>query len=277
MQTLTINIKDVLRRFLVCLLLVLLVEIVTMYSLYLFSCATAGMRVIMAATDKAVEEREEAVAIPPMPKTADLRSPSVVTSAQRQFEATKEAAEKAAAGKAAAEKAALIEHIMEKGPAGDVGRLYIPAIEINVGVSMAEMPYAQVVTDRKDSACWLEWPNSINPVIADHVNQDFAKLSEVQIGDECYVARGDELYKYKCTGTMLGRNTEYDLYDDNGTSIDFYGSDHLAMYTCYNGWRIIFIADWTLVGNEPLFMCEHEHAETTVSEDADATDIVIVG
>ena len=180
---------------------------------------------------------------------------------ENKFEATKEAAEQAAAEKAAAEKAAMIEKIMEKGPAGTVGRLYIPALEINVGVSEAEMPYAQVVTDRKDSACWLEHDTSINPVIADHVNQDFKKLSEVQIGDECFVVCGEELYKYICTGTSVGQNTEYDLIDDNGVSIDSYGRDHLAMYTCYKGWRIIFIADWTLVSEEPLFLYEHEYVD----------------
>lgn len=137
------------------------------------------------------------------------------------------------------------------GPEGTAGRLVIPSVGINVAVNLPGED-AQATADAPDSACWMEYAFDLNPVIGDHVNQDFGALLRVQSGDECMIVKDGIPYRYVCTAVRHGQNTEEDVIDENGDSIFRRGEDKLCMYTCENGWRYVFIAEWQCLSETPL-------------------------
>ena len=147
------------------------------------------------------------------------------------------------------------------GPEGTAGRLVIPSVGINVALNLPGED-AQAVTDEPDSACWMEYAFDLNPVIGDHVNQDFGALPRVQSGDECMIVKDGVPYRYVCTAVRHGRNTEEDVIDERGDSIFRRGEDMLCMYTCENGWRYVFIAEWQCVSETPL----HQAALITMTD-----------
>ena len=147
------------------------------------------------------------------------------------------------------------------GEEGTAGRLVIPAVGINVGLNLPGGD-GQAVTDAPDSACWMEYASDLNPVIGDHVNQEFAALLRVRSGDECMIVKDTIPYRYVCLEVRHGQNTEEDVIDENGDSIFLRGEDKLCMYTCENGWRYVFIAVWQCVSETPL----HQNAVIMMTE-----------
>ena len=60
------------------------------------------------------------------------------------------------------------------GQEGTAGRLVIPSVGISVAVNLPGED-AQLTADEPDSACWMEYGYGQNPVIGDHVNQEFSE------------------------------------------------------------------------------------------------------
>ena len=129
------------------------------------------------------------------------------------------------------------------GPEGSAGRLIIPSVRINVAVNLPGFD-AQAVADAEDSACWMEAYGDLNPVIGDHVNQDFSSLFYIKPGDTCTITKNGRVHRYVCLSVGYGNNIETDVIDADGRSLFQYGDDRLCMYTCANGWQYVFIAEW---------------------------------
>ena len=115
---------------------------------------------------------------------------------------------------------------------GNYGVLYIPSIETHVKLNTSEYKYWQYTVDKEDSALFFNVCNA--GVIADHVNQSFANLKCVNIGDELQIMNGDELSIYKCVLNSKGYNTSVNgrpgLYFTDYSDAYYYGG--LTLYTC---------------------------------------------
>ena len=115
---------------------------------------------------------------------------------------------------------------------GNYGVLYIPSIETHVKLNTSEYKYWQYMVDKEDSALFFNVLDA--GVIADHVNQSFANLKCVNIGDELQIMNGDELSIYKCVLNSKGYNTTVNgrpgLYFTDYSDAYNYGG--LTLYTC---------------------------------------------
>ena len=115
---------------------------------------------------------------------------------------------------------------------GNYGVLYIPSIETHVKLNTSEYKYWQYTVDNEDSALFFSVCNA--DVIADHVNQSFANLKYVNIGDELQIMNGDRLFTYKCVLNSKGYNTSVNgrpgLYFTDYSDAYYYGG--LTLYTC---------------------------------------------
>lgn len=141
------------------------------------------------------------------------------------------------------------------GVEGTAGRLVIPSVGINVAVYLPGED-AQATCDEEDSACWMEFRSDLNGVIGDHVNQEFSELFYVRPGDACSIFKRGREYRYVCVSTGYGSNIETDVLDAEGNSLFDCGRDRLCMYTCANGWRYVFYAQWQTDGTPPLHQYE---------------------
>lgn len=110
--------------------------------------------------------------------------------------------------------------------AAHAGVLHIP--DANISVSLYESSAQSVVDAENSAACfwWQGW------IIADHNNQAFRTLRNVQVGDEAiiYQPSGQTIH-LKCVYRGEGRNTGHDLTVD-GKSL--FGRYDYLMYTCKN-------------------------------------------
>ena len=115
---------------------------------------------------------------------------------------------------------------------GNYGVLYIPSIDTHVKLNTSEYKYWQYTVDKEDSALLFNVLDA--GVIADHVNQSFANLKCVNIGDELQIMNGDELSIYKCVLNSKGYNTSVNgrpgLYFTDYSDAYYYGG--LTLYTC---------------------------------------------
>ena len=115
---------------------------------------------------------------------------------------------------------------------GNYGVLYIPNIETHVKLNTSEYKYWQYTVDKEDSALFFNVRNA--GIIADHVNQSFANLKYVNIGDELQIMNGDELSIYKCVLNSKGYNITLNgrpgLYFTDYSDAYNYGG--LTLYTC---------------------------------------------
>lgn len=150
------------------------------------------------------------------------------------------------------EQEAQAETYAEQDPVpsyGTAGRLCIPAVGITVALDWCDVyadgDGAQSVVDWHDSAAYF-WLDGIH-VIADHSNQAFDLLSEVEVGDVAYVEDGSETTAYVCICVTDGVNTGHDIQTYDGTSASDYADVSLVIYTCMNGWQNIRITMWSLL------------------------------
>ena len=126
--------------------------------------------------------------------------------------------------------------------AGFFGRLYVPDAGIDVALYQS---YDQSVTDRADSAKLFSWGNYSGEIIADHSNQEFAKLFNVKVGTQGYIRSANGVViNIKCVAVFNGHNTGSDLVDESGVSA--MGRADYAMYTCRNGWQNVRICLWDI-------------------------------
>lgn len=150
--------------------------------------------------------------------------------------------------------ASLSEDIVELQPittdenevAGDgayYGRLYIPSVDIDVGLYHSKK---QKVTDDIDSANIFEQGDYFGQVIADHRKQEFLNLPRISVGKRAYIKNENEhIINLICIATFTGKNVRSDIIDNHGTSI--MGRANYAMYTCLDTHGSVFISLWSIV------------------------------
>lgn len=120
-----------------------------------------------------------------------------------------------------------------KDTLGSYGRLFVPSVNLNVSLNLADMTAndVQKIVDFRDSAAYFEF-NGQN-VIADHNHQGFHKIINISIGDFAYIKKTDgSIENYQMTDKFEGKNIVYDLVDLSGNSV-LNGKNSLVMYTCY--------------------------------------------
>lgn len=133
---------------------------------------------------------------------------------------------------------------------GTAGRLYIPNININVGLNYANIYddggyNAQDIVDRYDSAAYYTFANKLT--IADHNYQGFSSISNLNWYDKAFIKRYDgSVEEYQMINKFIGHNTGIDLTDNYGNSIETMNGV-LVMYTCYGDGDGIMVTLWNRV------------------------------
>lgn len=123
------------------------------------------------------------------------------------------------------------------------GRLYIP--EVNISVALYEDD-AQFITDRADSANIIFLGDSDDYTIADHNNQEFSKLFNVNVGMYGYIElKNGNIISLKCVDVFNGHNTGVRITDENGVNADN-RTDYMT-YTCMDNWRNVRICLWEII------------------------------
>lgn len=119
-----------------------------------------------------------------------------------------------------------------------VGRLYIDDVKIDVALYES---WEQKVVDRDDSAAYMGWPK--HRLIGDHNNQAFETLGKTKVGAIACIEKEDgTLAYYKCKEVFKGNNNGGTITDNNGNDVT--KKADILMYTCYNGWKNIWVTLW---------------------------------
>lgn len=128
---------------------------------------------------------------------------------------------------------------------GMSGRLYIPAVGLNVAIFNG---WSQGVIDARDSAGTYRYGGG-QMMIADHKNQGFSAIKSASIGTIAYINNGRTVQAYRCIAKGVGQNkatgVPYDLLDCNGNSLYMQNGGGIGMYTCNSHWSSITYTMWT--------------------------------
>ncbi len=132
-------------------------------------------------------------------------------------------------------------------------RLVITSAAVNValfsdGEGEDEAQIRQTICDAEDSAAI--YSDGIGIVIADHNNQAFQLLSEVQPGDRAYILRGESITTLECGITFDGRNDGDGVTDADGVPATYYAE--YICYTCGTDWTNVKIVGFNVI-DEDLF------------------------
>ena len=132
-------------------------------------------------------------------------------------------------------------------------RLVIPSAAVNValfsdGEGEDEAQIRQTICDAEDSAAI--YSDGIGIVIADHNNQAFQLLSEMQPGDRAYILRGESITTLECGITFDGRNDGEGVTDADGVPATYYAE--YICYTCGTDWTNVKIVGFNVI-DEDLF------------------------
>jgi hypothetical protein len=123
------------------------------------------------------------------------------------------------------------------------GRLHIPSADINVALYYG---WQQYITDRADSANIFSWKDFDSCTIADHNNQEFSKLFDVQIGALGYIElKNGETIKIECVDVFNGHNTGQYIINEYG--VNTVNKGDYIMYTCVDHWTNVRICIWNIV------------------------------
>ncbi len=133
----------------------------------------------------------------------------------------------------------------EQAVRGNLGRLLIPDVDIDVALFDAHDD-AQQIVDNYDSAAYMDWEMP-NIMIADHCYQGFTMTKYVQVGTtEAYIVSSSGTKTLVCIDVIPDAvNAVTDLtYSDMTPISDVYSGKYL-MYTCngYN-WRSVTVTIW---------------------------------
>lgn len=127
---------------------------------------------------------------------------------------------------------------------GMTGRLYIPAVGLNVAIFNG---WSQGVIDARDSAGTYRYGGG-QMMIADHKNQGFSAIKSASIGTIAYINNGRTVQAYRCVAKGVGQNkatgVPYDLLDCNGNSLYLQNGGGIGMYTCNSHWSSITYTMW---------------------------------
>lgn len=125
-----------------------------------------------------------------------------------------------------------------------VGRLYIPDVGIDVALYRSNK---QAVVDRKDSAAYFDLAtHPYHMIVADHWNQGFATLEDVEEGMEAYITDKDGVTTYyKCVEVLDGHNTGHIITDSRYREV--VSRSDLLLYTCLDGWKNVRVCLFDVV------------------------------
>lgn len=129
---------------------------------------------------------------------------------------------------------------------GTAGRLYIPNININVGLYNANINSdsnynAQDIVNNDDSAAYSYFSTKL--IIADHDYQGFERLTNLTWQDNAYIKKSNnQVEEYQMINKFVGYNTGSDLIDLNKNSVKNMDGT-LIIYTCY-GNNNVMITLW---------------------------------
>jgi len=147
------------------------------------------------------------------------------------------------------------------------GRLLIPSAGIDVALfnegenneNKSTEVLRQDIVDLEDSAL-LYYDDPVGNIIADHSNQDFAKLPEVKVGDTAYILSGDRMVTLECVFATDGINTGYGITDmDGGWHHD--DADYVC-YTCLEDWTHIQMVGFAMKDEDFIDMDWIDVSET---------------
>ena len=126
------------------------------------------------------------------------------------------------------------------GSYGSGGSLFIPSVRLQVPAWKTKGgKKGQEITDEVNSAAYLTSFNK--PVIADHKTQGFEVIKEsIPRRTIAFILTSGTVTEYVCTDIFTGLNTEHDLLDPGGKSIDERAAD-LCLYTCNENWKNVTI------------------------------------
>ena len=136
-------------------------------------------------------------------------------------------------------------HIYEDLYDSYYGRLFIPDLDISVAMYYGKQTY---ITDRTDSANIFDIRNYYGLIIADHNNQSFYNLSNVEVGTKGYIlTKYMDVISIECVDKFNGHNIGKFLVDEDDNMA--MGRADYMMYTCRDNWQNIMICLWSAVDN----------------------------
>lgn len=137
---------------------------------------------------------------------------------------------------------------------GNIGRLVIPSVGVNVAVFEVSLydEYNQAIVDGLDSAAHMS--DSINHygfiIVGDHVYQGFSAIKNSVVGSTTmYINKGTHQENYICTDIFIGYNGyggKSGMFDINGNDVAGRNDGGLCLYTC-NADGTITITFWQLM------------------------------
>ena len=118
------------------------------------------------------------------------------------------------------------------------GRLVIPSAGISValftdGPGEDEAQVRQDICDREDSAAFFT--DGLGMLIADHNNQTFSTLGQIQTGDKAVILRGHSIVTLQCSLVADGYNYGKGILDGDGYYFTSY--EDYVCYTCKEDWN----------------------------------------
>lgn len=134
---------------------------------------------------------------------------------------------------------------------GMVGRLVIPSVGINValytdGEGATEEEKLQNICDRADAAAFFD--DGSGYLIADHNNQAFQVLGNVQQGDRAFILRGHSILSLECDLRMDAHNYGKGIVDAEGNYVSSL-SDYVC-YTCKENWNNVSVAGFRILDED---------------------------
>lgn len=134
---------------------------------------------------------------------------------------------------------------------GMAGRLVVPSAWIDValftdGPGADEAEIRQNICDQQDSAAFFT--DGLGMLIADHNNQAFSVLNQVQLGDKAVILRGHSIVTLECSLITDGYNYGKGILDEDGYYISSY-EDYIC-YTCKEDWNNVRVVGFSILDED---------------------------
>ena len=134
---------------------------------------------------------------------------------------------------------------------GMSGRLIIPTAGIDValfsdGPGEDEAEIRQNICDQPDSAAYFT--DGLGMLVADHNNQSFSSLTQVQQGDKALILRGHSILTLECSLVTDGYNYGKGILDADGYYITSY--EEYVCYTCKEDWNNVSVVGFKVLDED---------------------------
>lgn len=137
------------------------------------------------------------------------------------------------------------------------GRFYIPSVDINVALytTVNGDHRSQDIVDAQDSAAYRISHHGGCGFIADHWNQGFINIKNVEIGDYSYVYKREtnDIITYECIYSCYGSNDGdeiYFQYNDEYTCMQKVDWADFVVYTCNGNWTNVYMRFFAQIDND---------------------------